>query len=136
MLAVDDRLEQAVQRVRLGGERQDLLDDGWCVLVALAVLLELLDLRRLVHAAVVRADDAQRSLDDDLGVAEVAVVENLGVVGVLGVVEREERLENPVGVDSAELDALLAEVLAQRGGPPGGIDELDLALAALLLAVG
>src|SRR5699024_5245316 len=51
-------------------------------------------------------------------------------------VECLERLEDLVGVSRADLDALLAQVLAQRREPVGGVDELDLALAAIFLAVG
>ena len=79
------------------------------------------------------AVQAQRALDRDLPVAEGGVGEDLRLWRLL---EVEEGAADALDVLGRELAVLLAEVLAQRLEPLGGVDELHLALAVRGLPVG
>ena len=66
----------------------------------------------------------QGPLDRHLPVAEGGVVEDPALLALL---EGEEGVADAGDVVLAELAVLLAEVLAERPVPPGGVDELHLA---------
>ena len=76
--------------------------------------------------------EPEGTLDGDLPVAEGRVGEDLRLLGLL---EGEEGVADALDVLVGQLAVLLAEVLAQRLEPLRGVDELDLALAVLGLAV-
>ena len=111
----------------------DLPDDRRRGLAALASLLELPDLGGLVGTVGVGSCNAKGPLDRHLPVAEGGVVEDLALIGLL---EGEEGVADAGDVLLAELAVLLAQVLAQRPVPRGGVDQLHLAATVLRLAVG
>src|SRR5690606_182114 len=125
--------EQAAQRIALDALLVDLAGDRRRVLTAFGGLLELLDFRRLVGAPGVDALQAQRAFDGDLPVAEGDVVEDLRLFAFL---EADEGVDDALGVGLGEFAVLLAQVLAQRLVPAGGVDQLHLALALRRLTIG
>ena len=124
---------RTAQWVGLCASLVDLLDDGRCGFAALAVLLQLLDLGGFVSAVGVGSFEPQRPLDRHLIVAEGGIVEDLALLVFL---RGEESVADALDVRLAELAVFLAQVLAQRPVPLGGVDQLHLALAMLWLAVG
>ena len=76
---------------------------------------------------------AQGPLDRHLRIAELGIVEDARLLGLL---EVEERLDDALDIGVGKLAVLLAEVLAQRLEPAGRVDELHLAAPMARLAVG
>src|SRR5215211_7799044 len=108
---VDDL--HVVEQVRAGVEESSLVLDGHLVA------------------------QPQRPLDGDAGVAKVGVVENLRRVAVAEPAVKLHDLGDLVApvLLLADLAALGAEAAAHGNVEGAGIEQLDLALAALLLAV-
>ena len=111
----------------------DLLDHRRSGLVALAGLLENVDLPGAVDAIRVDAREPQGSLDSDLPVAEGGIREDLRLLGLL---EGEERVADRLDVIVRQLAVLAPEVLAERLEPLRRVNELHPAAPVLGLAVG
>ena len=126
-LAVDGGCEPAAQRIGVGASLVNLPDDRRRGLAALATLLQLLDLGGFVGAVGVCPVDSQRALDRHLPVAERRRCRRSCSVSVSS--NARKRVADAGDVLLAELAVLLAQVLAQRPVPPGGVDQLHLAAA-------
>ena len=132
-LAVEHGDEQAAHYVGLRAALVDFPDDARRVFAAFAVFLELLYLRCPVGAVRFGALDSQRPLDGHLPIAEIRVLENLALLVLF---ECEKGLADALDVVFAEFAILLAEILAQRAMPAGGVDQLHHAAAMRGFAVG
>ena len=119
--------------VGVGASPMDLSNYGRRGLATLAALLQPFDFGSLVGAVGVGSLDAQRALHRYLPVAERSVVEDLALLGLL---KSEEGVADVGYIRFAQFAVLLAQVLAQRPVPAGGVDQLHLAVAVLRLSVG